>query len=139
MRFGTSSLMCTAVDQSIAWMLFSTLDLFMPESDFLRILFASVVARLVSLTLNYSINLRLVFGDDTRDRRTFMRFLALAACVLALSTLGVYFAHTALGAPEWQAKIVVDLCLFFLNYNVQRAWVFRKGDEPQKYAIAEHL
>lgn len=126
-RFTSSSLISTAVDQLLAWELFSHLDLIMADSDFWRILIASVVARMVSIAVNFSINSRLVFDGFETDakRRTFGRFLALATCVLLLSSIGVYLAHTVLDAPEWQAKIVCDLCLFFVNYAGQRAWVFR--------------
>ena len=139
MRFASSSLMCTAVDQAIAWTLFSTLELSMGEADFLRILVATVVARLVSLSLNYRINLSLVFGEKERERRTFVRFLALATLVLILSSVGVFCAHTFLGAPEWQAKIVVDLTLFFLNYNAQRMWVFAPAEDAGDLVAVQHL
>jgi hypothetical protein len=48
----------------------------------------------------------------------------LAACVALLSSVGVYLCRTYLAADERLAKLVVDFCLFFLNYNVQRTWVF---------------
>ena len=130
-RFASSSLVSTAVDQVLAWELFGFLGAIMVDSDFWRIIIACVVARLISLTVNFSINSRLVFGGFATDakRRTFARFLALAAFVLFLSSLGVYFAHTLLDAPEWQAKIVCDLTLFFVNYAGQRAWVFSDAAE----------
>lgn len=129
-RFAASSLSCTAVDQVLAWVLFSALRKPMHDVDFLRILVSSVIARCVSLTLNYMLNRRLVFvpdedGKRPRKRESFPRFLALAAVILGLSTLGVFWAHTLLGVEEWQAKLVVDFLLFFLNYYVQRKWVFR--------------
>ena len=101
--------------------------------SFLRIFFANVTARIFSLTLNYSLNHRLVFSLDIDDpewqrssrRESLPRFIALSAGILALSTLGVFVAHALLGVPEWKAKIVIDVALFFLNYNIQRKWVFR--------------
>lgn len=111
----------------------------MAGNDFLRILIASVVARCVSLSLNFAINNRLVFsggGVDARQWRTFARFLAVAIGILALSSFGVWWAHTALGAPEWQAKIVVDVCLFFLNYSMQRVWVFKNVDALRSPEVA---
>jgi dolichol-phosphate mannosyltransferase len=126
LRFASSSLVATLIDQLLAWELFALLDPILAGADFTRILLSCVAARLVSLSVNFSINSRLVFGglDSDSRRRTFARFLALAAFVLMLSTTGVYLAHTLLGAPEWQAKILCDLVLFFLNYALQKSWVF---------------
>ena len=133
LRFMAASASCSTLDQLLAWALFTLLREPMAGAGFLRIMASNVTARCVSLTLNYILNHRLVFTMDVDDpewqrsarRESLPRFIALSAGVLALSTLGVYLAHTFLGAPEWQAKIVVDVALFFLNYNVQRKWVFR--------------
>lgn len=133
LRFMVSSASCSLLDQVLAWILFSVLREPMGGTGFMRILVSNVLARCVSLTLNYVLNHRLVFSIDIDDpewqrsarRESFPRFLALSAIVLALSTLGVFIAHTYFGVAEWKAKIVVDTTLFFLNYNVQRKWVFK--------------
>ena len=44
--------------------------------------------------------------------------------MLSLSTLGVYLLHTRFGIVEPIAKVGVDATLFFLNYYLQRNWVF---------------
>lgn len=133
LRFMAASASCSTLDQLLAWLLFSALRRPLAQMGFVRILVSNVLARCVSLSLNYALNHRLVFSLDVDDpeyqrnarRESLPRFLALSAAVLALSTLGVYLAHTFLGVAEWKAKIVIDIALFFLNYNVQRVWVFR--------------
>ena len=133
LRFMLSSASCSLLDQLLAWLLFAALRRPLGDAGFLRILIANVCARCVSLSLNYALNRRLVFTLDVEDpewrrssrRESLPRYLALSALVLALSTVGVFVASTNLGVEEWQAKIVVDVALFFLNYNVQRIWVFR--------------
>ncbi len=130
-HFAASSLLCTGVDQLTAWMLFSALRPALGDADFLRIMLASVVARIISLTLNYVINHWLFAHNAESDDQlrshseSLPRFLLLAVSILTLSCLGVWWAHTALGAPEWQAKPIVDFLLFFVNYNLQRTWVFK--------------
>ncbi len=130
LRFASSSLVCTAVDQMVAGVLFSTLRLAMPEADLLRILIATLVARVTSVTLNLTVNRRLVFSaaEDARSRRTTLRFIELSAFVLTLSTLGTWWLHVTFGIPEWIAKPCVDFVLFFVNYNAQRIWVFRADE-----------
>lgn len=131
-RFAASSLTCTAVDQVLAAALFYALRKPMADMGFVRILVSSVIARCVSLSLNYVLNRRLVFFPEDeegtkrpRKRESLPQFLLLAAGILGLSSLGVFLANTYLGVEEWQAKFVVDFLLFFLNYYVQRKWVFK--------------
>lgn len=123
-KFSASSLVATAVDQVVAGVLFVVLNGPLAGSDLVRIFVSTVVARVCSVIVNFAINSRRVFaGSDWH--RSLPRFLALAALILALSSLGVWLLHTRLGANESAAKLCVDLALFFLNFSVQRRWVFK--------------
>jgi len=129
-RFAASSFTCTVVDQALAWFLFAALRRPFAGAGFIRILVSNVLARCVSLSLNFVLNRRLVFVPDEdgrrpRKRESLPKFIALAAVVLTLSSIGVFCAHEYLGVEEWQAKLVVDFVLFFFNYYGQRKWVFR--------------
>ncbi|MBR3158269.1 MAG: GtrA family protein [Atopobiaceae bacterium] len=140
-RFACSSLASTAVDQLVAWALFAAFRGLFVGADFLRILIATVIARCVSMALNFTINRRVVFSQEdpavTRDRHESMqRFILLEVGILCLSSMGVWAAHMALGTPEWQAKPMVDLALFFLNYTGQRKWVFIDQREAKRIALA---
>lgn len=123
-KFGGSSLISTAVDQVVAGILFVVLDAPLAGYDLTRIFISTAVARVLSVIVNFSINSKKVFAG-TDWHRSLPRFLLLACVVLGLSSLGVYLLHTLLGVNESVAKICVDLALFFLNYNVQRRWVFK--------------
>lgn len=123
-RFCLSSLSATVIDQGVAWILFYVLEFVFPELDFVRILVSTLVARVLSVAFNFTVNQKRVFkGHDWH--RTLPKFLVLAALIMLASTTGVYLAHTCLGADERVAKLVVDFCLFFVNFTVQRLWVFR--------------
>ena len=179
-RFVGSSLISTALDQILAFLLFGWLRGVFVSSDFLRIFTATLVARVCSVALNYAINMRRVFNDDKADhakieeahaaqlagadevedveldeddeagidfddivegpddevrlgqvevrpmRESLPRFIALAAFVLFLSSVGVYIGHVILGFNESASKIVCDMLLFFVNYYFQRTWVFAR-------------
>ena len=130
LRFAASSLACTTVDQLLAWLLFRVLRGPFAGAGFARILVSTIIARIASLTLNYVLNRRLVFspqneqGRRPRKRESLPKFVALAAVILTLSSIGVFYAHETFGIEEWQAKLVVDFLLFFLNYYGQQKWVF---------------
>lgn len=132
-RFAGSSLVCTGIDQVLAVVLFSVLRGPLAALGFFRIFVASALARCVSLSMNFVLNNKMVFkptetnAPRRRKRESFPRFLAVAVLILILSTIGVYAAHEYLTVTEWQAKIVMDFALFFLNYSLQRKWVFKPG------------
>ena len=179
-RFVGSSLISTALDQILAFLLFGWLRGVFVSSDFLRSFTATLVARVCSVALNYAINMKRVFNDDKADhakieeahaaqlagadevedveldeddeagidfddigegpddegrlgqvegrpmRESLPRFIALAAFVLFLSSVGVYIGHVILGFNESASKIVCDMQLFFVNYYIQRTWVFAR-------------
>ncbi len=138
--FACSSLVSTGVDQLVAGILFSLLRETFGEADFLRILLASIMARCVSMAVNYAINRRMVFGKDQEvapcKRESLPRYVLLEAAILSLSSMGVWIAHIGFGILEWQAKPVVDLALFFLNYTGQRKWVFADREARKQVAVA---
>ena len=130
LRFAGSSLVCTALDQLLAGLLFVLLREPLSGRGFLRIMVASVIARVFSQTLNYLLNHHLVFSGAGAThalpsrRESIPRFFAVAALVLGLSTVCVYLLHTFAGLQESLAKIIADSLLFFLNYYLQHNWVF---------------
>ena len=95
------------------------------------ILFASAyaMARVVSATLNYTINRKVVFGDG--DRRSAGRYLILSVCQLALSALLgqeiVWLIGPKVVWIEYLIKMCVDIVLFFISFRIQNNWVFRSG------------
>ena len=66
-RFVGSSLISTALDQILAFLLFGWLRGVFVSSDFLRIFTATLVARVCSVALNYAINMKRAFNDDKAD------------------------------------------------------------------------
>ncbi len=87
-------------------------------------------ARLVSGTANFLINRHVVFhATEPRPRRQFVRYVALAITVVVASYLGI-LALTGLGVALVAAKIVVDVALYVVSYQVQRLVVFAREKRP---------
>lgn len=87
-----------------------------------------VGARLLSATVNFALNRRLVFDRDrtTSTRRSVGRYAALAVTVLALNYLLLY-ALVGLGAPLLAAKVATEISLVALSYGAQSRSVFRQA------------
>ena len=79
---------------------------------------ATVLARVFSASMNYAINRYFVFGGQGK-RYTPLRFFTLAACILAASSLSMAVLSDVLGLPGMVVKPVVDLLLYFVNFTVQ--------------------
>lgn len=98
------------------------------------ILFAAsyALARVVSATLNYTINRRVVFGDG--DKRSAGRYVILSICQLALASGIGQLIVWALpeGHPSWLEliiKMAIDTVLFFMSFRLQNNWVFRSREK----------
>jgi len=127
-RYALSSILSFVVDISIFWISIRFLSDYFGSLD---ILFATVIARVVSSFINFNANRSLVFMHKEGYFKQLWRYYALA-CVIMLMSAGALwgFAHLS-GAVSsaWVLtllKILVDVTLFSASYYIQRIWVFRK-------------
>lgn len=93
------------------------------------VLLATIIARVVSASLNFVLNKNLVF-DIKKAKGAVWKYIVLCVAVMIASGLAVSALHALLGINSTVIKMVVDLLLFFVNYRIQKAWVF-----PQKKAL----
>ncbi|MCB2290347.1 bifunctional glycosyltransferase family 2/GtrA family protein [Clostridium sp. CS001] len=124
-KFFLSSLICAVIDMGIAWILFDLLKAVMHGRDFLRIIFATAVARCISVIVNYLLNKNLVFKNNNVSNNRLLRYLILCTVNMLLSAVGVYMIHTVFGLDEKITKLICDGCLFIFSYYIQQRWVFR--------------
>lgn len=87
---------------------------------------ATIMARIISATYNYTINYVFVFNSRSVHRKAVSRYIVLAViqmcCSAALVTAGL---HIFCNVAEWIIKIPVDTLLFFLSYIIQREFVYK--------------
>jgi len=143
-HFALSSMFCFLVDYGIFLLTNDLLRTYVPALDqSLSILFihfvarigiAATVARIVSATLNYIINKRMVFKSSAAIVKSFLRYAVTVVLIIALSSGIVSSLYTELGWSENLTKIPVDLLLFFLSYYIQRKWVFGSGSHMEAQA-----
>ncbi len=91
-----------------------------------NLVFSNITARIVSATLNYLLNRKLVFKSDAPVMRSTMQYAALAAAVLAGNTLLVHW-FTLLGWSHYLAKIAAEIFLFAFSWTMQRCVIFRRN------------
>ena len=93
------------------------------------VLLATVIARVFSASLNFVLNKSLVF-DIKKAKGAVWRYIVLCIGVMLVSGIVVSALHAVLPINSTIIKMVVDLLLFFVNYRIQKAWVF-----PQEKAL----
>ncbi len=120
-KFCLSSMVCFLLD----YILFLVFAAVLPENKaiFGAFSLAYVLARVVSASVNYVLNRGVVFKKGGVS--SLPKYIVLAVSVMLL---GSYLTNllTLTGLVPILCKLLVDLPLYFINYFVQREWVFTK-------------
>jgi glycosyltransferase involved in cell wall biosynthesis len=121
-KFAASSFTGFVVDYS----LYSLMVLLTAGLGAASVPLSNVTARIVSATVNFTINKKLVFKSDASTLRTGAQYFALAACILAGNTLLLSWMVNGLGVNRFAGKIVTELTFFTLSWLAQKFIIFRK-------------
>lgn len=117
LRFGSSSVLCFGIDILLFGLIFWSGG---------NAMLATVIARIISGVVNFSINKALVFSR-AHSRNTFaeaMRYLALWLLLMLVSGTVVTAASERATWLVVLIKILVDISLFLFSYYAQSRFVF---------------
>lgn len=97
----------------------------------LRLLIATGGARIISSLVNYTMNRKVVFESKESVGGSMLRYYILCVCQAAVSYGLVYLFADVLFSVEVRLvetliKFVVDMFLFFISFQIQQRWVFKK-------------
>lgn len=97
----------------------------------LGVLASTVLARAVSSVLNFVLNKKVVFHSGEPLGKAIGKYYLLAIPIMLFSAFGVKGLSILLNLPENSIavtliKLLVDVVLFILNYNIQKKWIFKK-------------
>ena len=126
-KYAMTSISATAVD----FALFYTLSNYVLKDLSLGmcVLLSTVIARVVSSTLAFLVNRNVVFKSKDNLVKKMLKFYGLAAiimfCSAELVTLFVYL----FGGGKTFTKLFVDLCLFFISYQIQQRFIFNTREK----------
>lgn len=123
LKFALSSFTCYAVEYAL-YGTFVTLPLLWGGR--VHVTMSNVGARLVSSTMNFSLNRKFVFKTDGRRTVKFIEYFSLAAAVLFGSTTLLWIFVDKLGLSRYLSKLVIDTAFFVVNWVVQRFVIFKK-------------
>ncbi|MCI8477672.1 MAG: glycosyltransferase [Oscillospiraceae bacterium] len=93
-----------------------------------RLFYATVTARILSSAVNYTCNRRLPYVQNRRLLPTLGKYYLLWLCQLTASFAGAWLLTGRLGMDDLAGKLLVDLLLALLSYQIQLRWVFREKE-----------
>jgi putative flippase GtrA/choline kinase len=120
LTFSVISLLSTLIDLSAFTLLVYTLK----GVD--AILVATVIARVISVNFNFLLNKTIVFKSSKQWFAHMLKYYSLALIQMMSSYFLVKTAHTLLESNVVLIKVIVDVSLFLISYQIQKRLIFRK-------------
>lgn len=87
---------------------------------------SNIGARMVSATVNYTLNRRFVFKSESGVARSAIQYFLLAVVILCGNTLVLEVLVGRCGINQMLAKILTEIIFFVISWLVQRCVIFRK-------------
>lgn len=121
-RFAGVSIASFVLDQGLAWGFAAALHMVGADVNG-GIWLSGIAARIVSSVFNFSLNRTFVFKSGGRIGTTAWKYALLCLLVIVASNAGVT-ALVAAGMPRGAAKLICDILLYLVGYNVQSRFIF---------------
>lgn len=97
------------------------------------ILFSAYLARAISSLFNYQMNKTQVFKADGNNQTTMIKYIFLCIVQILVSSFATEWLFRLVRINVTGIKILVDVLLFFISFQIQRNWVFKKEGRERKY------
>lgn len=91
-----------------------------------NIFMATALARIISGTCNYKLNKSFVFKDYNKDKSRVFKYMILWFAQLVLSAYLVKFFFVKYNINASFIKLVVDMIIFMVSFNIQNKYIFNK-------------
>ena len=86
----------------------------------------NIIARVISASVNFTINYKLVFKSQDKVWAAILKYAMLAIFILGCNTLLLWILVEQAGMNKYLAKVIVEVTMFITSWLVQRLFVFRK-------------
>ncbi len=94
--------------------------------DAMSVPVSNVTARVVSASVNFTINKKLVFKSEGSTMKAALMYFLLAAMIIAGNTVLLSFLVGHLGINKYAGKLVTEVTFFTLSWLAQKFIIFRK-------------
>ena len=125
LKYSASSLICFLIDFVLLFVFKAILgiDAFASLPNELRLFLAAVAARAISSTVNYLLNRELVFRQ--KGKHSYLKYAALVVGILLVNYAMLWLLSEVGPLPLFWAKLITEVTLYFVSFNVQKYVIFR--------------
>ncbi len=116
-RYSLSSILSVIID----YLLFGLLSILG-----ISIFTATYSSRLIAAIVNFTLNRKLVFKSDETMWKQAMKYLLLLFLSGTISAIGISYFTEKFPINKITVKVIIESLLYFINYYVQKYYVFRK-------------
>jgi glycosyltransferase involved in cell wall biosynthesis len=116
LRFGAVAFLTAALDNLVYILVYHRLGQVLPSQ---------ILGRLVSVCFNYSMVRRTVFVSHEQNTKALPKYLLLVLASGTASYAGITFLSSRFGVSAVSAKLLMETLLFFVNFAVQRLFIFK--------------
>ena len=117
LKFACSSLICFGID----YVLFQLLRTFIPLTWV-----SNLLARIVSASVNFMLNKKLVFKGNEKTLPAVLKYAALAVFIYLIDTAILALLYEKLGWSRYDVKIISGVLGYLISFPVQGRIVYRK-------------
>lgn len=117
LKFACSSLICFGID----YVLFQLLRTFIPLTWV-----SNLLARIVSASVNFMLNKKLVFKGNEKTLPAVLKYAALAVFIYLIDTAILALLYEKLGWSRYVVKIISGVLGYLISFPVQGRIVYRK-------------
>lgn len=117
LKFACSSLICFGID----YVLFQLLRTFIPLTWV-----SNLLARIVSASVNFMLNKKLVFKGNEKTLPAVLKYAALAVFIYLIDTAILALLYEKLGWSRYVVKIISGVLGYLISFPVQSRIVYRK-------------
>lgn len=125
-KYSVSALVSGILDVLAFFILNSLMLLFLPAPE--RLLISTAVARIISSSCNFSINRSIFNAGKEKLPRLALRYYSLWLVQMITSFALVYIISINSNLHDSIIKIINDMLLGIVSYQIQLRWVFRNKD-----------
>ncbi len=122
-KFASSSFTAFLIDYALYSLI---LMLGADKINFINLTFANITARIISSSVNFTINRRFVFKSNQSIQKSAAQFFTLASIILCCNSVVLNFLANILSINHYVAKIMTEMFFFVFNYTIQNFVIFKK-------------
>lgn len=120
-KFSFTGILSMLIDQGLFALFVNWIFKFLGTEK--AIVISTIIARICSSVFNYIMNRNVVFKSKS-GLNSLIRYYTLCIVQMMASALGVMLIYKVTKGNSSILKLIVDLLLFFVSYQIQRKWVF---------------